>query len=121
MEAGVGREEQYRVIFNGVDVERFAITPEPVPDRIVAVTRFAPPKRNDLLVDAFASIRRKRPQAELHIVGDGPDRGALERQIGELGVTDRYVCSDAGTTSRRFFPERLAWFSRATTRDVRSR
>jgi glycosyltransferase involved in cell wall biosynthesis len=84
--AGVGREEQYRVIFNGVDVKRFAIAPEPVPDRIVVVTRFAPPKRNDLLVDAFAVIRRKRPQAELHVVGDGPDRGALERQIGELGL-----------------------------------
>lgn len=84
--AGVGREEQYRVIFNGVDVEQFAITPEPVPDRIVVVTRFAPPKRNDLLVDAFALIRRTRPQAELQIVGDGPDRAALERQIGELGV-----------------------------------
>jgi glycosyltransferase involved in cell wall biosynthesis len=84
--AGVGREEQYRVILNGVDVERFSITPQPVPDRIVVVTRFAPPKRNDLLVEAFASIRRTRPHAELHIVGDGPNRGALERQIGELGV-----------------------------------
>ncbi|MEP6893617.1 MAG: glycosyltransferase [Gaiellaceae bacterium] len=86
LDAGVGREEQYRVIFNGVDVERFALTPEPVPDRIVLVTRFAPPKRNDLLVDAFAIVRRTRPQAELHIVGDGPDRGALERQMGELGL-----------------------------------
>jgi glycosyltransferase involved in cell wall biosynthesis len=57
-----------------------------VPDRIVVVTRFAPPKRNDLLVEAFALIRRTRPQAELHIVGDGPDRATLERQIGELGV-----------------------------------
>ena len=84
--AGVGREEQYRVIFNGVDVERFATAPEPVPDRIVVVTRFAPPKRNDLLVDAFSLIRRTRPRAELHVVGDGPDRGTLERQIGELGL-----------------------------------
>lgn len=84
--AGVGREEQYRVILNGVDVERFSIKPEPVPDRIVVVTRFAPPKRNDLLVDAVALIRRTRPQAELHVVGDGPDRETLERQIGELGL-----------------------------------
>jgi glycosyltransferase involved in cell wall biosynthesis len=86
LRAGVGRERQYRVIVHGIDVERFAITPAPVPERIVAVTRLAPQKRNDLLVEAFALIRRTRPKAELHIVGDGPDLAALERRIVELGL-----------------------------------
>jgi glycosyltransferase involved in cell wall biosynthesis len=86
LDARIGREQQYRVIVHGVDVERFAITPEPVPDRIVTVTRLAPQKRNDLVVEAFALIRRTRPQAELHIVGDGPDLASLQRRIVELGV-----------------------------------
>jgi glycosyltransferase involved in cell wall biosynthesis len=86
LEAGVGREEQYRVIANGVDVERFALVPDPLPNRIVMVGRLAPPKRTDLLVQAFASIRRAHPGAELQIVGEGPDRAEIERQVRELGL-----------------------------------
>jgi glycosyltransferase involved in cell wall biosynthesis len=50
----------------------------------VAVLR--PEKRLDLLVDAFAVVRASRP-AKLVIVGDGPERPALERQVAaaELG------------------------------------
>ncbi len=86
LEQRVGREEQYRVVVNGVDLERFALVPDPVPNRIVVVGRLAPPKRNDLLVQAFAEIRRGNPSAELQIVGDGPDRADVERRVRELGL-----------------------------------
>ena len=76
------------MIGNGVDIERFALEPDPVPNRIVAVGRLAHPKRTDLLVQAFASIRRAHPSAELQIVGDGPDRADVERRVRELGVQE---------------------------------
>lgn len=38
-------------------------------------------KRLDLLIEAFAAIRRARPQAQLWLVGDGPERAAAERLV----------------------------------------
>ncbi len=86
LEAGVGRPEQYRVIPNGVPLERFTLPRAPVRGRILMVGRLAPPKRPDLAVRALAGVRAKVPQAELHVVGDGPLRPDAERLAAELGV-----------------------------------
>lgn len=43
-------------------------------------------KGADLLVDAFAKVLAAVPEARLLIAGDGPERGALERRIDELGL-----------------------------------
>ena len=42
-------------------------------------------KRLDLLVDAFAEVRRQRP-ARLLIVGEGPGRADAEDRIRRLGL-----------------------------------
>lgn len=49
--------------------------------RIVYSGRLLARKRVDLLIDAFASIASARPQWDLLIVGDGPEREALERRV----------------------------------------
>ena len=46
------------------------------------VGRLAPPKRPDLALRAFASVRERIPEAELHVVGDGPLRGEAEALAG---------------------------------------
>jgi len=84
--AGVGRPELYRVIPNGVRLERFALPRAPVRGRILMVGRLAPPKRPDLAVRALAAVRAEIPEAELQIVGDGPLRA--EQLAGQLGVTE---------------------------------
>lgn len=86
--AGVGRPEQYRVIPNGVALERFSLPRAPVRGRILMVGRLAPPKRPDLAVQALATVREKVPEAELHVVGDGPLRADAERLAAWLGVGD---------------------------------
>jgi glycosyltransferase involved in cell wall biosynthesis len=43
-------------------------------------------KRLDLLIEAFAVIRRERPQAQLWLVGDGPEREAMEHLVAGDGV-----------------------------------
>ena len=86
LEAGVGRPEQYRVIPNGVPLERFALQRAPVRGRILMVGRLAPPKRPDLALRAVASVRERIPEAELHVVGDGPLRPGAERLAAELGL-----------------------------------
>jgi len=41
-----------------------------------------------VLLDAFASLRRKLPDAQLWIVGDGPHKSALEERARKLGLGD---------------------------------
>jgi len=86
LEARIGRPEQYRVIPNGVELERFEVKREPVPGRILMIGRLAAPKRPDLALRALAEVRGKIPGAELHLVGDGPLEPGLVRLKNELGL-----------------------------------
>jgi glycosyltransferase involved in cell wall biosynthesis len=85
----VGRPEQYRVIPNGVVLERHREEPAPVPGRLLVVGRFAPPKRPDIVLRAFAGVAPSFPDAELHFVGDGPGRADVEGLSRELGLSER--------------------------------
>ena len=67
----------YNIIPNGVDIERFSREMEPIPElatgklNILFVGR--PEKRKGLqhLIDAYAIVKRKRPDARLIVVGAG--------------------------------------------------
>jgi len=54
--------------------------------RIVVVGRLTPYKRLDSLIDAMAEVQRRLPEAELHLVGDGPARGELEERARTAGA-----------------------------------
>ena len=69
---------------NGVDCARFAAAPRSGPPVIGTVAALRPEKRIDRLIDAFA--RAAIPGATLLIVGDGPERAALEA-MAVPGVT----------------------------------
>lgn len=59
-------------------------TPE-VPT-VLNVGNLRPEKGHELLLEAFARVRKTIPQARLVIVGDGPLRVHLERSAGALGI-----------------------------------
>jgi glycosyltransferase involved in cell wall biosynthesis len=65
--------------------------PAPAPGRPIIgfVGRLAKQKRVDRLVDAFAELADSFPRAVLTVVGDGPERDALEGQVRRLGVETR--------------------------------
>jgi glycosyltransferase involved in cell wall biosynthesis len=83
---------------NGVDTRRF--TPPTAPERrrlrralglppsgIALYTgRLSREKGVDLLLDAWARSRIGGPRATLVVVGDGPERAALERRARQLGI-----------------------------------
>jgi glycosyltransferase involved in cell wall biosynthesis len=53
---------------------------------VVYSGRLAPEKSLSTLIAAFADVARRKPEAMLLLVGDGPVRAALTRQAGALGL-----------------------------------
>jgi glycosyltransferase involved in cell wall biosynthesis len=49
--------------------------------RFVVSSRLVPHKRVDLAIDAFSTVAEQRPLWDLTILGDGPERAALERRV----------------------------------------
>jgi glycogen synthase len=75
------------VIPSGVDLRRFARPlPDPAPDlprpRVLFIGRLAAQKGVSTLLEAVPLLRSP---AAVVLVGDGPQRAALERQAGRLG------------------------------------
>ncbi|MEU1972114.1 glycosyltransferase [Microbacterium sp. NPDC019599] len=58
----------------------------PVPGRILVLNSLIPRKRVDHAIRALAVLRRQRPEAHLHVYGDGAQRPQLEALAAELGV-----------------------------------
>jgi glycosyltransferase involved in cell wall biosynthesis len=75
--------------------------------RIVGfVGRLVALKRVDRLVDAFALVAKRSSDAQLVLVGDGPEREALARRTAETGLGERVTFAgavdDVGPLLRRF-------------------
>ena len=85
--------------------------------RFVSVGRLVRERRYDLLIRATGRIRRPGEGVTLTLVGDGPERAALERLVGELGLS---ACVHfAGRVSRghvtRFLAEADVYVSATET------
>jgi glycosyltransferase involved in cell wall biosynthesis len=89
-------------IYNGVDVDRYGIGGSDVRARvrrelglddsaraIGVVARLTHEKDHDTLLDAFAALGERHPEATLLIVGDGERRGAMEERVRGLGIGGR--------------------------------
>lgn len=102
--------ERARVIPNGVDLCAYAsLAPYRMPTGrpyLLGLGRLVPKKGFDLLLEAFSRIARQHPELDLLLVGDGPERSALERQINTLGLRDRVRLP--GKAPARAIPSLLA-------------
>lgn len=83
---------EYEVIPNAIDVERFT-APAPAPAAmssgrrsVLYVGRLEPRKGIDRLLRAMAIVRQRVPCTQLVVVGDGPDRAALESVARDVDV-----------------------------------
>ena len=88
-------EADYAVVPNGIDSARFHPDLPVLPElrseaqaTILFVGRMDPRKGLPTLLDAYARLRRRRADARLVVVGDGPMRWAYERQCEARGVPD---------------------------------
>lgn len=60
----------------------------PSPHRLLHLSRLVPVKRVDLLIKALAIVAKEYPDAELVVVGRGPEEQALKELAQSLGVAD---------------------------------
>jgi glycosyltransferase involved in cell wall biosynthesis len=72
-----------RVIVNGWVGSPLAPKPA-APPRVVCVGRLRPEKGQAVLLEAFAHVREQRPEVRLDLVGDGPERSSLARDVRRL-------------------------------------
>lgn len=82
-----------RAVYSGFSPEEFDAgqTPYPHPrPYLFAIGRVVPQKGFDVLIDAYARLYARVPDApDLLIAGDGAERENLQKRVGELGLTDR--------------------------------
>jgi glycosyltransferase involved in cell wall biosynthesis len=96
-------ESRIHLCYNGIDADRFrrrAGRRDPaLPEGLTIGTLsvFRPEKGLSTLVEAFADCCRRDPTLVLLLVGDGPERAALERLAGTLGVSSRCVFQQTAT------------------------
>ena len=85
------------VIRNGVDLERFQVLPVAAmraelglqgAPLLLTVGNLHEHKGQRLVVLALVQLRKQHPNAQLAIVGDGPDRAALQALAEHEGVAD---------------------------------
>jgi glycosyltransferase involved in cell wall biosynthesis len=98
---GVAPPERFEVIPLGLELERYLALPPGrsgpfraelgLDDDAVLATfvgRMVAIKRADVLLEAVAAARRAVPALVLALVGDGPERPALEERARALGLAD---------------------------------
>jgi glycosyltransferase involved in cell wall biosynthesis len=94
LSCGVGRQQQYRVIYNAIDSDAFRRKSDAV--KLPAVLQgkplvgtaasLTPEKGLDVLLRAMPQLIQRVPDVGLCILGDGPMRSALERMVHEMGL-----------------------------------
>lgn len=84
---------KHRVIYNGVDVARFSFVTRMKSERptVIQIGRFYPEKGHAVSLRALALLVKSHPGVRLVLIGDGPIRAELERQVGQLGLVERVV------------------------------
>jgi glycosyltransferase involved in cell wall biosynthesis len=88
------------VIYNGVDLERFAPPPaagapgatgDPGEKVVLTIGRLVPQKDLTLFLQAAGLLLQRLPEVRFLVVGDGPHRALLEDYAAENGLRNRVV------------------------------
>jgi glycosyltransferase involved in cell wall biosynthesis len=83
------------VLYNGVDLDRYARAAEPQQSAVVGiVANYRPVKNLGLFLRAARIVAAQAPEATFLLAGQGPLRGELGRLAGELGISGRVSFSD---------------------------
>lgn len=110
-----GDEARCLVLRNAIDTQKFAFDAtvrsymrqklnltedQPV---IGNVSRFSQQKNHAFLLDIFAEIHRKEPNAVLLLVGDGNLRSQIEQKINVLGLNDAVILAGVQSNTQDYY------------------
>ena len=84
---GISHPETH-VIPSGVDSSRF-VPGEKRPNQVLMAGRLIDKKAPVVSIDAFLKAAQNRPDAHLHVVGDGPLKSACEDRVHRQGAQDK--------------------------------
>lgn len=85
----IGRKKNISVVHNGVDFHDIqAISAAETDWDIIYVGRLSEHKKVDVLLEAIAKVAEQKHPIQCGIIGDGPERNALERKTDQLGLTN---------------------------------
>ncbi len=76
------------VVGNGVNIDDYSFCEDKHPHSLIYVGRLTELKRVSSLIEIVSIVKKEIPDIILHIVGDGPKRGEVNRKIEALGVSD---------------------------------
>jgi phosphatidylinositol alpha-mannosyltransferase len=118
-------EGDYRIVPNGIDGSRFRPDLPALPElrtdgqaTILFVGRMEQRKGLPTLLEAYARLRRRRADARLVVVGDGPMRWAYERRCQADGVPDvSFLGRVSGQVLPRIYASADLFCSPATGRE----
>lgn len=83
----IGKRASVTMVPNGIDTAAVAEVPaSPFKVDIVTVGRLIDHKRVDALLEVIAALHARNIQATCRIIGDGPERQALQEQAQALGI-----------------------------------
>ena len=93
------KQEQIHVTYNSTDTDALLKEKEavltsppllpPSSKRALHIGRLVKWKRVDLVIDAFTKVIASHPDAELVVVGDGPELDNLKKQAADLNLTEQ--------------------------------
>lgn len=92
----------FRILNNAIDTDAYVYNPRRrdeirtklgVNGRLVIghIGRFSPPKNHPYLIDIFAVLHYREPNATLLLVGDGDGRKGIEEKVNSLGLHDSVI------------------------------
>jgi len=82
--------KKLEVVYLGIEGAVFSPQPPrsaPEPFEVICVGRLAPVKGHEVLIEAIALLIGRGKDIRLRLVGDGPERSALEKKVRALGLT----------------------------------
>ena len=93
------KDKPFQVLKNAIDSQNFIADADTkneirkelgLKDKFVVghVGRLHPQKNHDFLIDVFAEIKKKKPDAELILVGTGPLEEKVKSKVAEKGLSD---------------------------------
>lgn len=88
LQAAGAREQTMSVAYRGIDLAQVPLCVQKERGKIITAGRLIASKGTELVIDAFHSVRTTHPGVTLVILGEGPERAALEQRCRDLGLFD---------------------------------